>query len=537
MSERDNRGSLDALRRLSDEQLAQAAARGDEAPARVLLERFEEPLYRYTLALVRDPDLAREATWSALFEAARAVRAGEHAEPVGPWIVRVAHTAADVAGGRPNGASVADDEAAARAAAAGGEERDRLEQLLERLDALPERERGSLLLRELVGLEYAGIATVTGARVPAARQAVYRARLALQGDVDAPTEHCDEIRAAMSKAEGGIRERRSIAVHLEDCPVCAEFAHQLETRPDDLRRLFPAPPEPLAAELLPPLPPVVAAAGADAADGVEAERAPRTAIQPGERDRRSRRPVLAALALLLLLAGGAIAAVALNDNGGGDKGRAAAARAGGGAKTEERDLTPSKRSGGAGKSGSGASKANSGDKTSKSGAGKSGAGSSSKSGAGKSTAGGAGAGAGAGSSSSGSSASGSEGSGSAPSDSAGSEAPGSDDSGSDDSGSDDSDSAGSEAPGSDDSGSAPSGSAGSEASDSAGSGSEASGSAGSGSAEADASRARSERCPSHATSCEAGAVPRTGLDVSLVIAAGFLLLALGISVRRLDPGH
>ena len=70
MSDRQTRRGLDSLRRLSDEELARVAARGDEPAARVLLERFEEPLYRYTVALVRDADLAREATWSALFEAA-----------------------------------------------------------------------------------------------------------------------------------------------------------------------------------------------------------------------------------------------------------------------------------------------------------------------------------------------------------------------------------------------------------------------------------------------------------------------------------
>jgi DNA-directed RNA polymerase specialized sigma24 family protein len=341
LSERETRGSLDALRRLSDEELARTAAAGDEGAARVLLERFEEPLYRYTLALVRDTDLAQEATWSALFEAARAVRMDEYSEPIKPWLFRVAHTAADVAGGRPNGI-VESDEAAARAAAAGDEDRERLEALLAGLDELPAREQGSLLLRELVGLEYTGIATVTGARAPEARQSVFQARLALQGNPEPPTDHCDEIRAAMSKAEIGVRERRSIASHLEGCPVCEEFARQLETRAADLRTLFPAPEEPLAAELVPPLPPVPAGAGQREAEaeagaagvgigagvGAGAGAASAAASAPvGEPPDRGRRRALVALALAVLLVGAGIAtALALNDNGGGDKGKARAAR-------------------------------------------------------------------------------------------------------------------------------------------------------------------------------------------------------------------
>jgi DNA-directed RNA polymerase specialized sigma24 family protein len=331
LSERDN--GLDSLRLLSNEELARVAAGGDERAARVLLERFEEPLYRYTVALVRDPDLAREATWSALFEAARAVRAGEHSDPIAPWIFRVAHTAADVAGGRPEGGVGADDEAGERAAAAGDPDRERLERLLAGLDALPARDRSSLLLRELVGLEYVGIATVTGARAAAARQSVYRARQALQGEVEPHTPHCAEIQAAMSKAETGIRERRSIALHLETCPECQAFASALETRPDDLRTLFPAPAEPLAAELVPPLPPVVPTAsgggrrgwggrGAAAGAGAVAGRGRGPRRERGGR----RRGALLPLVLVLLLVGAAIAtAVALNDNGGGEHGRAAAA--------------------------------------------------------------------------------------------------------------------------------------------------------------------------------------------------------------------
>ncbi|HKP90787.1 MAG TPA: RNA polymerase sigma factor, partial [Thermoleophilaceae bacterium] len=355
MSERE---SLDSLRRLNDEELARVAARGDEGAARVLLERFEEPLYRYTLALVRDGDLAREATWSTLFEAARAVRMDDYSEPVKPWLFRVAHTAADVAGGRPNGRAD-DDEAVARAAAAGGEDRERMEAMLDRLDSLPEEQRGALLLRELVGLEYTGIATVTDERASAARASVFHARLAMQDDPEATTEHCDEIRAAMSKAEAGVRERRSISLHLETCPVCEEFARQLETRPDDLRTLFPGPEEPLAAELLPPLPPI---------PGREEAVTAVTPIVDDEEGggRRRRRALLIPAVIALVLAGAGIAtALILNDSGGGDKGNARAAREtnlpGTTAPGEETEPPKEEKSGGLGEGGDEGSKAGSGE--------------------------------------------------------------------------------------------------------------------------------------------------------------------------------
>jgi sigma-70-like protein len=264
------------------------------------------------------------------------VRSDEYSDPVAPWIFRVAHTAADVAGGRPEGSRQTDDDAAARAAAGSGVDRERHEALLAGLDALPDRDRSSLLLRELVGLEYVGIATVTGARAAAARQSVYRARTALHGEDDPPTQHCTEIRAAMSKAESGVRERRSIALHLETCEDCERFAAALASRPDDLRTLFPGPTEPLAAELVPPLPPVTSGAGSRSGFGAGAGRGQGGLAGAGlggrdrggrERDRPARRRgSLVPVVLVLLLIGAAIAtALALNDNGGGKKGKAAAA--------------------------------------------------------------------------------------------------------------------------------------------------------------------------------------------------------------------
>jgi RNA polymerase sigma-70 factor (ECF subfamily) len=321
-------GRLSALRRLSDEELGAEASTGDERAARVLLERFEGGVYRYVLALVRDPDVAREAAGSALIEAGRALRAGEHSDPVAPWLYKIAGASAYLARDRAER-----DQAAELAASAEGGTKERLEGLLSGLAGLGALELSALLLREMARLDYVGIGTAAGSRPPVARQAVYRARLALQGDVEPPTEHCDEIRGAMSKAEVGFRERKSIASHLEDCPVCEQFAVQLEQRPEDLRALFPPPSGSLAAEFLPSM---AAAAGAGA--GLAAAAAAQGAggaDRPSEGARR-RRPMLVPLILALLLIGAAIGtALALQDSGGGKKSEA-------GATSEARRAKPSK---------------------------------------------------------------------------------------------------------------------------------------------------------------------------------------------------
>src|SRR5207302_1913072 len=77
--------------------------------------------------------------------------------------------------------------------------RARLERLAEGLRDLPEPGLSALILRELEGRDYEEVARLAHLTSTEARQEVFRARLELLGDVDGPTEHCNEIRAAMSK--------------------------------------------------------------------------------------------------------------------------------------------------------------------------------------------------------------------------------------------------------------------------------------------------------------------------------------------------
>src|SRR5438067_11369612 len=180
-----------------------------------------------------------------------------------------------------------DEDLVSQAVDAGGldeDARERLQRLADGLLSLPAAEASALLLRELDGLTYEEIAQAAGVTSAGARRAVYRARIGLQGNVVPPTTHCDEVRVAMSKAETSVRDRRSITAHLERCPVCAEFADELEQRPDDLKLLFSATPA-VAAEGEEAAGATAAAAGValGAAGGEElAEAAP----EPARHERR-----------------------------------------------------------------------------------------------------------------------------------------------------------------------------------------------------------------------------------------------------------
>jgi len=213
--------------------------------------------------------------------------------------------------------------------------RARLERLAEGLRDLPEPGLSALILRELEGRDYEEVARLAHLTSTEARQEVFRARLELLGDVDGPTEHCDEIRAAMSKAEWSFRDRKSIGAHLEGCAVCSEFADELERRPSDLGLLFaPLPPPPIvpaAAAVVPEL----AAVGEGGGDNGGGNGGAPSANGGGRSRRRVGVPVLLAL---LLVGGGIALAFAVSGGGSGSKNVAVSPSAPAGTKNKQ---TPS----------------------------------------------------------------------------------------------------------------------------------------------------------------------------------------------------
>ena len=344
------RGRFTPLKRLSDDQLAVEAARGDDKAFALLFERLQEPLYRYCMSILGNPEEARDTLQNAMLKAYRALRGETREIAVRPWLYRIVRNESISAlrGRRPLGEL---DEAVGVAAAGADVEaasRERLSDLVADLRSLPERQRSAIVLRELSGLDYEELGTALDISPNAARQTVFKARLAMQRNVEGRTAHCDEVRAAMSKSDGRFRRRRSIQAHLDRCPVCTEFATALERRPRNLAALFPPLPAGVAAAMIEAVSAggagaaeagagAAAGAGADAAvggGGAEAgyggaetaaagatgagAGAAATRARPRGREPKRRRGVLVPLLLLLLLGGGAVAtALVLDDDGGG----------------------------------------------------------------------------------------------------------------------------------------------------------------------------------------------------------------------------
>lgn len=231
---------------LGDELLARQAARGSSRAFTALYERYYQPLYRYCRSIVREDADAQDALQSTFTSALAALQRDGRNAPLRPWLYRIAHnesisllrrrkrdTPHETVEDTSSVAVSAEEEAAARA---------RWQRVVEDLAELPERQRGSLLLRELAGLSHEEIAVTFGTSVGAAKQAIFEARQGLAELEEGRAMSCHEVRHRISEGDRRLLRGRRVSAHLRDCAACAAFATAIPARQADLRALAPLPP-------------------------------------------------------------------------------------------------------------------------------------------------------------------------------------------------------------------------------------------------------------------------------------------------------
>jgi RNA polymerase sigma factor (sigma-70 family) len=146
-----------------------------------LYERYVREVYRYVLAVLRNPSEAEDVTQTTFLNAYRAIQAG--AEPQRPhnWLIAIAHNACRsrvrFAMRRPR--EVPLDELVEQLAVPESE-RLNIRELLRALGRLPFNQRAALTLRELEGRSYPEIAETLGVTVPAVEALIARARKSLR---------------------------------------------------------------------------------------------------------------------------------------------------------------------------------------------------------------------------------------------------------------------------------------------------------------------------------------------------------------------
>jgi len=169
-----------ALRTQPDRRLVKLVREGYEAAFEEIVRRYRKPLDRFAAAFVggRSEDVTQDAFSKALL----ALRGTTAEIELRPWLYRIVRNTAlnDLRDGPPPTEELGEAIPGGPSAAAEAERREEIAELMERLRALPEPQRAAIVMRELEGLSHEEIAAALGVSGGAARQAIYRGRLALR---------------------------------------------------------------------------------------------------------------------------------------------------------------------------------------------------------------------------------------------------------------------------------------------------------------------------------------------------------------------
>ena len=242
-----------ALRLASDARLVRIAVRGEQRAFAAIFQRYHQELYRYCRAILGDDEEAGDALQNTMLKVMRALPGESREIALRPWLYRIAHNEAiALVRQRPPSAELSDGIAAPSASLLEHqvETRERLRQLVNDLQSLPERQRSALVMRELNEMDYAGIGAVFGTSAAVARQTVYEARVALQEMSEGREMGCEAIRKALSADDGRVLRGRRLRAHLRGCQECRDFRDGIRQRRTDLAALAPPLPALAAAGLL-----------------------------------------------------------------------------------------------------------------------------------------------------------------------------------------------------------------------------------------------------------------------------------------------
>ncbi len=146
-----------------------------------LYRRYVKDVYRYSLALLRNPADAEDVTQTTFMNAYRAMQRGEQPRKPQHWLIKIAHNAARSRYARSTRrVKEVPLEEHVDAIPVPQHEKPDLREVLEALGRLPLNQRAALVMRELEGRSYAEIADTIGVSVPAVETLIFRARRSLK---------------------------------------------------------------------------------------------------------------------------------------------------------------------------------------------------------------------------------------------------------------------------------------------------------------------------------------------------------------------
>ena len=219
--------------------LLAARPRPDRAFER-LYKRHVGDVYRYALAVMRNPADAEDVTQTTFLNAYRAyVEKGSRPEKPQHWLIAIAHNVCRQrfrqSSRRPAEVSFEDD----IADTIGDDDTPTGDDIRRALSHLAFNQRAALVMRELEGRSYAEIAEILEVSTSAVETLIFRARRALREQLEGSIT-CGEAEFAISRQLDGRlprQERGQLRAHLRECSECAGFARRQRAQRGALKTL------------------------------------------------------------------------------------------------------------------------------------------------------------------------------------------------------------------------------------------------------------------------------------------------------------
>ncbi|HEY1358833.1 MAG TPA: sigma-70 family RNA polymerase sigma factor [Thermoleophilaceae bacterium] len=178
------------LRSQSDERLVDLVRAGSEPAFEAIVARYRDALLRYCKRILPETR-AEDAVQQTFVSAFAALHRDDAHIDLRPWLYRIAHnTSLNALRDRGLGHAELDDQIdGVERPDQAAERRQGLREVLSAVQALPERQRDAMVLRELEGRSYDEIAGTLGVTGGAVRQLLNRARTTLRAGVTAVTPY------------------------------------------------------------------------------------------------------------------------------------------------------------------------------------------------------------------------------------------------------------------------------------------------------------------------------------------------------------
>ncbi len=209
-----------------------------------MYRRHVGDVYRYALAVLRNPSDAEDVTQTTFLNAYRAFKRGERPDAAQNWLIKIAHNVCRQrfrsSARRPHEVAFDDD---LTAAIVQDQEGPSAQDIRRGLGQLAFNQRAALVARELEGRSYAEIGEILGLSVAAVETLIFRARRALREQLEGSLT-CHEAELAISRQLDGRLprgDRGPLRAHLRECTECATFARRLRAQRTALKAFAAVP--------------------------------------------------------------------------------------------------------------------------------------------------------------------------------------------------------------------------------------------------------------------------------------------------------